>query len=652
MDHKTIGKYKRRLALLLLLLSFFVLTTSEYGEMFGFVSRVTADETFPEDLNKNIVEAAVSKLGQGYAKSPNPGAGLYDCTALVRTCLMENQFGNVPSSSRNWYSRITGKNLNLTYKGATLESGAYVYCADVAEFRAQMNNNANKGKILVLTTATEHNTLAQSGVLKEGAIEIYYNPGDSFGHVAVIVGQITPKGVATGSDFTVNEMHYATYKYGKQAFKYLTDRYNISKALYQVGGGTTDAIQYAVNAGAGNSGAYTMTNGYSNNGSPGLYQVGGHTDTGHNIWATDFFGSPQPSWSVLQVFNQLNRNAYGDSTIWKIEALSPRFGVALTNNAGGVSEYKSASYVVYFKDWSTGYYYGLLSQCFTTDGTATYTGPSPAYSAVGYSVPGLGGGKAMVTVATGITADGLADPIAQDRVINTPRGVTAVLFSGYHSDAPTLTVYVHETSAAYGKTRPGVWKLTLKGSANINANTEITSATYYPSFADCVGDTNGVAIENENALSEAQMIETGRTAMYGQGSSASNANFEIIHADECKKPPVEGLGLLVLTKTDESGTAPERNFTIEIYAENAYTNGHLRGVPLMTLSTDNGELELNVSELPVSEEEEAGEPRVYYMKEGRPFYDYEVKEKVWRIVVTETGDTVADAKYQIEICKE
>ena len=123
MDRKGFRRNKSRLSLLLGLSLLFSLTMTRIGEPLGFVSSASAaGVSFPEDLNKDIVQAAVQKLGQGYSESPNVSAGIYDCSSLVRKCLEENHFGNVPSGSRGWVNQISGQSLNLTYMGNALSA--------------------------------------------------------------------------------------------------------------------------------------------------------------------------------------------------------------------------------------------------------------------------------------------------------------------------------------------------------------------------------------------------------------------------------------------------------------------------------------------------------------------------------------------------
>lgn len=654
MDRKGFRRYKSRLAILLALSLFLSLTMTKIGEPLGFVDYVqAAGVPFPDELNKNIVQAAVQKLGQGYSESPNVSAGIYDCSSLVRKCLEENNFGNVPSGSRNWYNQITSRTLNLTYMGSVLTADQYVYCATMAEFQAQMNNNANKGKVLVLATAVDHNTLARNGLLQEGAIEVYFTPGARMGHTAIVVGNITPKSVPTGSSYTPDQLNYAEHKYAKQAFNYLTEFYRIPKSMFQVSGATTALMQLSINNGAGNYGAYTMASGYTHNGSPGFYQFGGQSLTNYNIWTTNYFTRPQSDWSVLQVFNRFNLHAYGDSTIWKIEALSTRFGVTYTNNSVGFLDSDTAAYVVYFKTWSTPYYYGLTAQQFTVDGTTSFTGPAPGYSSEGCSVPGLGGGKTAISLGFGLTAEGMTDVLLQNHIIDTPRGRTAELFTGLPYAGATLAVYIHEESSVYGTARPGVWKLMLAGSDDPYANTQILSATYYPSYADCLNDKNGVAIANETALSAEQMIEKNRTGMYGQGTAASNPNFEMIDSFEPQQPPVvEGVGPLVLTKTDESGQTTDPALTVDIYPERAMSNGTLSGTPVFTVEAEGGEVVLDVSALAeeVNASDGADASMTFYLKEGGVPEGYSADETFLRVVVTEHEDSAEEISYYVEIC--
>ena len=654
MDRKGFRRYKSRLSLLLGLCLFFSLTMSKIGEPFGFVNYVqAAGVTIPDDLNKSIVQAAVQKLGQGYSESPNVSAGLYDCSSLVRKCLEDNKFGNVPSGSKTWYNQITSRTLNLTYMDNALPAGQYVYCATMAEFQAQMNNNANKGKVLVLTTAVDHNTLARNGLLKEGAIEVYYTPGARMGHTAIVVGNITPKGVPTGSNYTSDQLNYAEHKYAKQAFTYLTELYQLPKSMFQVSGATTALMQASINNGAGNYGAYTMASGYTHNGSPGFYQFGGQSLPNYNIWTTNYFTRPQSDWSVLQVFNRFNLHAYGDSTIWKIEALSPRFGVTFTNNSVGFLDTDSAAYVVYFKTWASDYYYGLTAQQFTVDGTAAFTGPAPGYSSAGCLVPGLGGGKTAISLGFGLTAEGMTDVLLQNHIIDTPRGKTAELFTGLPYAGATLAVYIHEESSVYGTARPGVWKLMLAGSGDPYANTQILSATYYPSYADCLNDTNGIAIANENALSAEQMIEKERTAMYGQGTATSNPNFEMIDSFEISQPPVvEGVGHLALTKTDENGQTTDLSFSVDIYPERAMSNGTLSGPPVFSVDAEDGEVVLDVSALAeeVNATDGAATSMTIYLKEGGAPEGYVPDETFLRVVVTDHEDSAEEITYYIETC--
>ncbi|MBR6366220.1 MAG: hypothetical protein IKS10_09040 [Lachnospiraceae bacterium] len=646
--------YKRSLSLLLIVALFFALAATGIGEPLGFVRPVeAAGAAFPDDLNQSIVQAGVQKMGQGYSESPNISAGLYDCSSLVRKCLEENQFGNVPSGSRNWVNQISAQSLNLTYKGSALSASQYVYCANVTQFKTQLNNNANKGKVIVLTSPVDHNTLAQNGVLKEGAIEVYYTPGDRMGHTAIIVGNIQPKGVPTGTSYTSDQLNYAEQKYAKQAFTYLADRYQVPKAVFHVNSATTALMQASVNNGAGNYGAYTLASGYTRNGSPGFYQFGGQSLPNYNIWTTNYFTRPQADWSVLQIFNKFNLHAYGDSTVWKIEALSPRFGVTYTNSSVGYNASNTTAYVVYFKDWASDYYYGLTAQQFTVDGTTSFSGPAPGYSSAGCSVPGLGGGKTAISVAVGINAEGLTNYILQNHVIDTPRGTTVNLFSAFPFVGSTLAVYIHEESSVYGTARPGVWKLLLAGSGDPNANTQIVTATYYSSYADCVNDTNGVAIANENGLTSEQMIEKNRTAMFGQGTATTNPNFEMIDAFEIQQPSVvEGTGHLALTKTEENGQASEPVFSVDVYAEDAYSNGKLSGPPVQTLTAENGELVLDVSAL--AEEvnasgsgEDTDPAKSFYLKEGGAPEGYSLGETYLHVVVTE--DEGSEDGYYIEV---
>lgn len=649
MKQKGYRRHRRILSLLLILALFLALIATGLGESLGFVRPVqAAGAAFPDDLNKNIVQAAVQKLGQGYATPPQVSAGNYDCSALVRKCLEENQFGNVPSGSLNWYSQITGHSLKLTYKGTELSSNQYVYCASMADFQAQMNSNANRGKVLVLSNAVDHTLLAQNGLLKAGAIEVYYTPGDRMGHVAIVVGNVQPKNVPTGNNCDANQINYAECKYARQAFNYLTELYQLPKPMFQVGGSTTEILQASVNYGAGSYGAYTLASGYTHNGSPGFYQFGGQTFPEYNIWAKNLFTAPT-NWSVLQVFNQYNLHAYGDSTVWKIEALSPRYGVTFTNNAVGFNANNAAAYVVYFKDWASDYYYGLSAQQFTVDGTTSFAGPVAGYSSAGCSVPGLGGGKTLVSVSAGINAAGLTDYIVQNKSIDTPRGKTVSLFSGLTFYGPTLAVYIHEEWSVYGDVRPGVWKLLLAGSSDPNANTQIVSATYYPSYADCVNDTNGVAIANENGLSAQQMIEKNRTAMFGQGTAAANPIFEMIDAVRIEQPPVaEGVGDLAVTKTD-----PE--IIVDVYAENAMSNGKLCGAPAKSLTAVNGEVVLDVPAL-ADEVNASGTSsdagNSFYLKEGGAPDGYSVGETYLHVVVTENNGSNDAAAYYIELFGE
>ena len=651
MKQKGYKRFIRSLSLLMIVALFFSLTATGLGETFGFLHPVqAAGVSFPDDLNQSIVQAAVRKLGQGYSESPNVSAGLYDCSSLVRKCLEENQFGNVPSGSRVWVNQITGQSLNLTYKGNALGASNYVYCANLTQFKAQLNNNANNGKVIVLTTPVDHNALAQNGVLKEGAIEVYYTPGDRMGHTAIVVGNIQPKGVPTGSSYTSDQLNYTEQKYGRQAFTYLADHYQLLKPVFQVNSATTALMQASVNNGAGNYGAYTLANGYTRNGSTGFYQFGGQSLPNYNIWTTNYFSRPQADWSVLQIFNKFNLHAYGDSTVWKIEALSPRFGVTYTNSSVGYNANNTTAYVVYFKNWASDYYYGLTAQQFTVDGTTSFSGPASGYSSAGCSVPGLGGGKTAISVAVGINAEGLTNYILQNHIIDTPRGTTVNLFSGFPFVGSTLAVYIHEESSVYGTVRPGVWKLLLAGSDDPDANTQIVSATYYPSYADCVNGTNGVAIANENSLSTEQMIEKDRTAMFGQGTATTNPNFEMIDSFDLQQPPVvEGTGHLALTKTDENGQNPEPAFCVDVYAEDAYSNGKLSGLPVQTLTAKNGKLVLDVSalaeEVNSSSVGENSEPaKSFYLKEGSSSEGISLGETYLHVVVTED-----EGVYYIEV---
>ena len=653
MKQKGYKRYNCSRLLLLAVALLFSLVATGFGELLGIVrSAEAAGVSFPEDLNTGIVQAAVDKLGQGYSESPNISAGLYDCSSLARKCLEENPFGNVPTGSRGWVNQISGQSLNLTYMGNALSASQYVYCANLPQFKAQMNNNANKDKVIVLTSPVDHNTLAQNGVLKEGAIEVYYTPGDRMGHTAIVVGNIQPKGVPAGSSYTSDQLNYAEQKYGRQAFSYLADRYQLVKPVFQVNGATTALMQASVNNGAGNYGAYTLANGYTRNGPHGFFQFGGQSLPNYNIWTTNYFTRPQADWSVLQIFNQFNLHAYGDSTVWKIEALSPRFGVTFTNSSIGYNATNTTAYVVYFKNWASDYYYGFTAQQFTVDGTTSFSGPVAGYSSAGCSVPGLGGGKTALSVGFGISAEGISNFILQNHVIDTPRGKTAELFTGLPYAGSTLAVYIHEESSVYGTARPGVWKLMLAGSADPYANTQILSATYYPSYADCVNDTNGVAIANENSLSAQQMIEKDRTAMFAQGTATTNPNFEMIDAFELSKPPVvEGVGHLALTKTDENGANSAPDLIVDIYPESAMSGEKLLGAPVFSVEAEGEEVVLDVSATAeeVNAANAADPSKTFYLKEGGAPTGYSLDEKVLRVVVTEDGNASEEAAYYIEV---
>ncbi|MBR5659207.1 MAG: hypothetical protein IKX10_07450, partial [Lachnospiraceae bacterium] len=324
------------------------------------------------------------------------------------------------------------------------------------------------------------------------------------------------------------------------------------------------------------------------------------------------------------------------------------FGVTYTNSSVGYNATNTTAYVVYFKNWASDYYYGLTAQQFTVDGTTSFTGPAAGYSSAGCSVPGLGGGKTAVTLGFGINAGGLTDVLLQNHIIDTPRGRTADLFTGLPYAGSTLAVYIHEESSVYGTARPGVWKLMLAGSADPYANTQILSATYYPSYADCVNDTNGVAIANENSLSAAQMIEKDRTAMFAQGTATTNPNFEMIDAFEQSKPPVvEGVGHLAITGTD-----PE--LTIDVYPESAMAGGKLLGAPVLSVDSEGGEVVLDVSATADEANAASGaDPsKTFYLKEGGAPEGYSLDEKVLRVVVTEDGGSPEAVAYYIEACED
>lgn len=567
MNFKNTKGRRRVLSLMMTMTMILTMIASSVVEPFSLIQHADAAASLPTGLNEAIMQSAVNRLGKGY-NNPNKATSgeVYDCTSLIRAVMEENLFGNVPTYSAAWINQIVNQNLALTYNANTLSADQYVYCNSVSEFKSAMDSNANVGKVIVLKTATQHDTLAENGVLREGLIEIFPPSAGNTGHGALIVGDIAPIDVPTGTSYTEAQKNYAMHKYASQAFNYLNGKYSLQRVMYQIDSSTTAAMQDSINNGAGSYGAYTMSNGTN-----GFYQIGGQSQPSFNIWTnTELFLQPR-NWSVLQNFEIMHRNAYGDSTIWKIEALSEKYGVAYTNNISGKNQNDTAAYAVYISS-PKGYYYSLDAQKFTVDGTTSYTGPVAGYGyQSGQSVPGLGGGRATVSVGKGVNSNGLTNVIVQGAVVNTPRGTTAHLFADRLESEPTMTVYVHEDSSTYTSARPGVWKLVLAGNSTSGKMAQITAATYYESFADAANNRNGVNVVNETSLNASQWIDPNRTATYAQGTQNSAPNLEMINVDRfssaisVKKAAADGSNL--------SGTATFGVFetTADVTAANVAT---------------------------------------------------------------------------------
>ena len=318
--------------------------TVTYGSL-SIVLSVTAQErqvsALPAGINHAVVQSAVSRLGSGYKmgakKTTDANYRLFDCATLVWACLEENGIHNMPGGTGLWVGNIRNKTLSLNYNNRPL---SYVYCATPEIFAAAANDPANLGKCIVLTTPCDHNTLGAFGVLREGAIEVYN------GHIALIVGNIAPPKKINGSG-TINN-NYSVAKYARQAFDHLSKYYvipNPEGMVHVLGQLSTETYQANVNGNAGSSGAYTLAN------KSNFRQVGGASDPGHNIWSYNLFtANAQQPWSVLHNFTQFSNTPYGDGTVWKIEALTERWGVTYTNNCGGFVPGDVNAYVVYLKD--------------------------------------------------------------------------------------------------------------------------------------------------------------------------------------------------------------------------------------------------------------------------------------------------------------
>ncbi|MBO7514398.1 MAG: hypothetical protein J6T47_02065, partial [Lachnospiraceae bacterium] len=297
--------------------------------------------TLPAGINHAVIQSAVNRLGSGYKmgarKTTAANYRLFDCATLVWACLEENGIHNMPGGTALWIGNIRNRTLNLNYNNRVLP---YVYCATPEAFVAAANDPANVGKCIVLTTPCNHNTLGAIGALREGAIEVYY------GHIALIVGQIAPPKKINGSGLINN--NYSVAKYAQQAFNHLSKYYAIPNPegmVHVLGQLSTETYQADVNGHAGSSGAYTLAN------KPAFRQVGGASDPGHNIWSYNLFtANAQQPWSVLHNFTQFANAPYGDGTVWKIEALTERWGVTYTNNCGGFEPGDVNAYVVYLKD--------------------------------------------------------------------------------------------------------------------------------------------------------------------------------------------------------------------------------------------------------------------------------------------------------------
>ena len=350
--------FKRMLAGLLVLPVIFAILTVSIpagdSEKTAGVLTASAASTVEEDYNHNLVQTMVDYLGYGYSQTERYGeTGCYDCSSLVMKVLNQNGVYNTPWYTGAWVDQIAGHSLCMTYNGTSL---SYVYCSSITEYQAAINNSANVGKVIVLTSLTGLPSLEEKGLLYPGTLEVYS------GHIAMVVGTVpTENQSMTSSYSTFNQA-----RYGYAAYKYLSDNYTVPVPLVQVWDDvTTASVQKEVSAG----GSFTLRS------TSAFKQVGGASAAAYNSVqdvSPKFTG--YAGWAKLLVTaSRDDTNAYGDGRVWRLEGFSDYNGVLYSNYNYGPKKESNKAYLVYFNQPTAQHYYSSLKLKDTgTKSTSSY----------------------------------------------------------------------------------------------------------------------------------------------------------------------------------------------------------------------------------------------------------------------------------------
>lgn len=602
-----------------LLVMIIVFTSLFSGAVFKETDAADTDALIPKGFNKQFVQAAVNRLGRPYGySSGQTDTGTYDCSHLVYWALTDAGFdkGSIPRypggpsnpTSDSWYTKIMRKTLALTKGGKQV---SVVYCDSLNEFKAAVENRDNMNKCIVLrgsdyngNATIRHseleNCVLSNGqrLLQAGVIEVMDN------HDCVIVGRVAPSGL--GSAYST----YSDFKYGYQAFNYLNTNYNVPVPLYQtLPGYTSDTLQTFIDSTAGDF---------------KLKAIAGKFYQGGRLTLTRAAGNPDGTWGrlILQNVMKPTTHIYGDSTIWKIEAMSETNGVAYTNNSGAKSGYDACVYAVYFKEDDNKFYakYGVEKTQVYSDkkrGGAEYA--ISANEAVIRDIAEKGTDSAYTGAAVSGSMIKAADLDSKIAKVTTSASAVSYFPVIELEDKKSVKLYMAEISAPTGipklSRNKGFYEFTLTGTKDTTgAGTKAENVKYYQNSSARSGIVVGTSKTNENGyLTAAGPYITDKDRAYAYGLSVVKYGEET--TDKLAGAVYAWTENEALAKSLAEAEYADRNTAIE-------AAGSAKGYVVTGVDGSAWFAPLNTTE----------ETAVMYMAECYPPDDYEKDKGYFRII--------------------